>query len=99
MSGYKENNNFIDVICRYTSTGNIIPLRIRIKDTDGEYHNFTIKGYKELSHPGEYISPYGTMVHSNNWNFECKIQVFDSIKLINLFFNSNDNLWKITHIS
>lgn len=99
MSGIRELNNFIDVICQYTADGNIIPLRIRVKDGDGEYHSFTIKGYKELSHPGEYISPYGTMVHSRNWSFECKIQVFDSVKLVNLFFNSNENLWKITQIT
>lgn len=98
MGTLTENNNFIDVICQYTTDGRVIPLKIRVKDEDGVYQTFMIKAYKELSHPGAYKSPYGTLSHSRNWSFECKIQVFNIIKQITLCFNSEDNLWKITSI-
>lgn len=98
--GLTDNkNNFIDVICQHTADGNIIPLRIRLKDEDGIFQTFNIKGYKELSTPAKYISPYGTIVHSHTWTFLCKIQVLDTLKSIELFYNSNDNLWKITKIT
>ena len=66
MSGVKDQNNFIDVICQYTATGNIIPLRIRVRDTDGEYHCFTIKGLENchiranINRPTE---PWCTVTH------------------------------------
>jgi len=99
MGNISENNQFIDVICQYTKTGNIIPMRLRFQDCDGIFHEFNVKGYKELSVPGSYKSPYGTLSHSSNWTFLCKIQVFDKYKNVELFFNSTDNLWKIVRIS
>ena len=98
MSAIKEQNKFIDVICQYTKKGNIIPLRLRIEDNDGMMHEYNVKGYKETSHPGEYTTPYGTMAHSNNWSFRCKIQILDQYRNVDIFFNSNNNLWKITGI-
>lgn len=98
MSSVKENNQFIDVICQYTKSGNIIPMRLRLQDADGFYHEFNVKGYKELSQPGKYQTPYGTIAHSSTWTFQCHIQVFDKLKTVELFFNSNDNLWKIVRV-
>lgn len=95
MESINEKYQFIDVICQFTSKGDVIPLRIRVKDCDGMYQTFTIKGYKELSNPGEYSSPYDTLVHSNLWTFLCKIQVFDQIKTVKLFYNTRENLWKL----
>ena len=96
--GAVTENNFIDVICQHTSDGNIIPLRLRIKDEDGIFQTFNVKGYKELSMPGRFISPYGTLVHSHTWTFLCKIQILDMQKQVELFYNSADNLWKIVRV-
>ncbi|MCQ2082617.1 MAG: hypothetical protein MJZ11_13260 [Lachnospiraceae bacterium] len=98
MGVIAENNQFIDVICQYTKTGMIIPMRLRIQDSDGLYHVYNVKGYKELTSAGEYKTPYGTISHSPNWRFSCKIQVFDKYKDVELFFNGKDNLWKIVGI-
>lgn len=91
-------HNFIDVICQHTKEGDIIPLRIRLEDEDGIMQTFNIKGYKELTSKGRYVSPYGTIVHSHTWSFICKIQVLNSIKEVELFYNSNDNLWRLTRV-
>lgn len=95
MKGIGENNQFIDVICQYTKTGNIIPMRLRVQDSDGIYHEYNVKGYKELSSAGECKTPYGTTSHTSIWRFSCRIQVFDKYKYVELFFNGKDNLWKI----
>lgn len=99
MGDIQENNQFIDVICQYTKTGNIIPMRLRIQDNDGIYHEFNVKGYRELTSPGEYKTPYGTISHSSIWRFSCRIQVLNRYKDIELFFNGKDNLWKIVGIT
>lgn len=98
MSEINENNQFVDVICQYTKRGDMFPIRLRIQDEDGMFQTYTIKGYKQLSHPGTYTSPYGTLAHANAWRFLCRIQVLDSQKTVELFFNSTDNLWKIVRI-
>ncbi len=91
-------NQFVDVICQYTKDGKIIPLRVRLQDEDGLYQTFTIKKYKELSHAGEYKTPYGTTSHTSNWNFLCQVQVLNRLLTIELFFNGRDNLWKAVDI-
>lgn len=98
MSAITQKNTFVDVICQYTTDGNIIPLRIRVQDEDGMFQTFAVKSYKELSKPHQSLSPYGTKVHSPNWYFECKVLVFDQLRILRLFFNPTDCLWKITEI-
>ena len=39
----------VDVICQHSADGTIIPIRVRVKDEDGEYHAYTIKGYKDIA--------------------------------------------------
>lgn len=98
MSGMIQNR-FADVICQYTRDGRIIPLRVRLQDDDGMYQTYTIKSYKELSHAGSYKTPYGTISHSSNWNFLCRVQILDKLITMELFFNGSDNLWRIVRIS
>lgn len=62
----------IDLICQHTMDGDIIPLKIRLKDEDGELQEYMVKGYRDLSEYGKYC-------------FECKITVFDTMKLIRIF--------------
>lgn len=95
MGVLEEKNKKIDVICQHTKDGGIIPLRVRVQDEDGEYHDFTIKAYKEKNHPGQFISPYGTAIHGHTWIFICKIQVLDVVRNIELLYNANENIWRI----
>ena len=95
MGNIGENNIFVDVICQHTKKGEIIPMRVRFQDEDGQFQNYNIKSYKELTQPGTYTTPYGTMAHSHIWKFACKIQVFNMYQNIELFYNATDNLWKL----
>ncbi len=99
MGSIPENNLFVDVICQHSKDGRIIPMRIRIQDDDGMLQSYTIKGYKELSRPEEHLTCYGTLAHSSNWIFLCRIQILNTYKNIELLYNSINNLWKITKIS
>ena len=71
----------IDLICQHTMEGVIIPLRIRLRDEDGELQEYTIKGYRDTSE-------FGLM------SYECKIVVRDTMKIIHIF-SSNGILWKL----
>ena len=69
----------IDFICQHTMEGKIIPLRIRLRDEDGELQEYTIKGYRETSEFG-------------CTSFECKIIVNGYMKLVNIF-SSDCKVW------
>ena len=84
----------LDVICQHSSGGEIIPLRIRIKEDD-EYHTFTIKGYKNVSTNGAYTTPDDVYVTSNIMVFECLIDVFGQRKSIRFYFNKNSVEWSV----
>lgn len=94
----EENNMLLDVICQHKSDGSLIPLKIRVKDEDGESQVFMIKAYKEIMHPGEYILPGGMPTASHLWQFECKISVFHVERKIRLFFNAYTNVWKMSFL-
>lgn len=85
-----------DVICQHNKDGTIIPLKIRIKDDDGESQTYSIKSYKDLSTNGDFVLPNGVNVSRRHlWSFECKIQVFDLLKRIRLFYNAADGCWRV----
>lgn len=95
-----EITKFADVICQHTTDGAIIPIRLRIKDEDGVFHEYNIKGYKDLTHSGQYTLPNGTMVNGNHiHSFECKIVVFNQVRILRLIYNAYDCRWKIISIS
>lgn len=98
MSAIRENYTLADVICQHKTDGTIIPLKIRIADENGEYQIFNIKSYKVLSDHKEHTLPNGASATLSNhlWQFECKICVFNMIKRIYLFYNSYENLWKVS---
>ena len=93
--GTEAKNREIDVICQHTVDGHMIPLRIRLKDEDGEYQIFRVKSYKDQSHKGSYTMPNGVAVTSAIFPFQCKINVFGREKIIDIFYNSNDNIWRM----
>ena len=38
----------VDVICQHSSDGNIMPLKIRFEDEDGQWQTYIIKEYKDI---------------------------------------------------
>ena len=97
MGVIQEKYTLADVICQHKTDGSIIPLKIRITDEDGEYQVYNIKSYKDVSNRTAYTMPNGTSVAPANhlWKFECKICAFNTLKQIQLFYNANENSWKV----
>ena len=88
-------NKHVEVICQHTKKNRIIPLRIRLEDEDGIEQTYNIKSYKDVTCHDGYTLPNGVKVTSGHWTFECKILVFDTLKVIKLFYNPRDNAWTI----
>ncbi|MBO7334679.1 MAG: hypothetical protein J6S95_05040 [Lachnospiraceae bacterium] len=86
----------IDVICQHTKEGNIIPLKIRIKDEEGEYQAFLVRAYKDLSKRGKFTLPNGIIATNDILPFACKIAVFGRERVINIYYNRNDNIWRLS---
>lgn len=86
----------IDVICQHSRDGTMIPLRIRVKDDEGEYQAYTIQGYRDLSHQGTRTMPDGVYVTDKTLVFECNITVFGRKKIIRLYYEPNGTVWKMT---
>ena len=92
-----SNRTAVDVICSHSTDGTLIPMRIRVKDVEGEYHIYNIKEYKDLSHQGTKTLSDGVYVTNNTFVFECKILVFDVKKTIRLYYELNDTIWHMTY--
>ncbi len=91
-----ENLRPVDVICQHSIDGTIIPLRIRIVDEDGLRQAFSIKEYRDLSHQGTRTMPDGVYVTDNTLVFECKIVVIDRERIVRLYYNPREIVWKMT---
>lgn len=89
-------NKAVDVICQHTREGNMIPLKVRIQDEEGEFQTFAVKGYKALSHKESYTMPNGVIATSTIFPFDCKISVFGNEKILHLYYNSNDQIWRMS---
>lgn len=98
MGAVSENVKLVDVICQHTRKASIIPIRVRIEDEDGIFHEYTIKGYAEKPHASNALTQHGIRTHSHIWTFFCKIQVIDKMRTIELSYNANDNLWRLVRI-
>lgn len=83
MSAIIDRTRPAEVITQFTTDGKIIPIRIKLKDDDGAYQTYSIKGYKELTH-------YDCVL-----TYACKISVFDKIRIIKLIYQSHDCKWYI----
>ena len=86
----------IDVICNFTKEGEIIPLRIRVIDEDGMPQVFTIKEYKDCSHHGARTMPDGVYVDDRTLIFECRIVVFDRLRMIRLYLEPDQLIWRMS---
>ena len=90
-----KSEQTVDVICQHKQDGTIIPIKICLKDEDKVYHEFVVKAYKVLSHPGQYRLPNQIMTTSHRWTFECKIAVLEREIRIKLFYNACEGQWRI----
>ncbi len=91
MNMHRQN---VDVIAQFNTDGKVIPIRVRLIDEDGARHEYTIKEYREIDHPGCGVAlPNGIYVTGNTLIYECKIVVFGHIKRIDLFYKAEDMAW------
>ena len=86
----------IDLICCHAIDGGITPLRIRVKDEDGQYQAYAVREYRDLSHQGTRFMPDGVYVSDNTLIFECKILVFGREKKVRLYSNDPYLSWVMT---
>jgi len=84
----------VDVIAQFNTDGTIRPIRVRFEDEDGEMQEYTIKGYKDLSHQGSRTMPDGMSIANPDHVYECYIEVFGQRKLIRLYFKSSSDDFK-----
>ena len=84
------------MICQHSSDWSIIPLRICLTDEDGLRQAFTIKEYKDLSHNGTRTMPDGMYVTDRTLIFQRKICVIDRERVITLYPDPPNPVWKMT---
>ena len=86
----------VDVICQHKADGEVIPLRFRLMNEDGQYETYTIKGYRFLTHPGSYTTPDGIYVtRSTTFVYECVVVVLDYKKKVRLYYDTSNSKWRI----
>ena len=85
----------LDVICQHKSNGDIIPIRFRLMNEDGEYETYTIKGYRNITHPGPYTTPDGLYVSNNVYIYECLVVVLNYKRKVRLYFDTHNCKWRI----
>ncbi len=88
----------VDVICQHSRDGTVIPMRVRIRDEDGEYQAYTIKNYKNLSHQGSREMPDGIYVNDSTLIFECSITTLGKERRIRLYCDDVESCWKMTAV-
>ena len=86
MSKVIDSVDSVDVICQHKSNGEIIPIRFRLMNEDGEYENYTIKEYRPLNHKGTYTTPDGIFVSEcTTLVYECVVVVLNSKRKVRLY--------------
>ena len=85
----------VDVSSVHYKDGQVVPLRIRVEDEDGEEHTYSIKDYKDLSGRGAYTTSDGIYVTDRILHFECRIVVLGQIRRLRLYYHRNTEIWTI----
>ena len=94
MAVHRQN---VDVIAQFNKDGKVIPIRVRLEDEDGFRHEYTIKEYREIDHPGCGVPlPNGIFVTGNTLIYECKISVLGHVKTIDLYYKAGDMTWYVS---
>jgi len=83
----------IDVICQHKVDGSIIPIKIKVRDEDGEFHIFKIGAYRPLIENGTHLLPNGVPLNNHIWSYECRICMFGLEKITYLYYNTTDGRW------
>lgn len=92
----QTNEMLADVICQHTRDQKIIPIKIRLQDEDKVFQEYRIKEYKCVKPGmGTYQLPNEIFANATRWVFECKIEVFGTLRKIKLFYESKDNIWTV----
>ncbi len=89
-------NKAIDVICQHSRDGTMIPLKLRIQDEEGEFQPYAVKSYRDFSHKGNFTMPNGIIATSTLFPFECKINVFGTVMVVSIYYNSTENIWRLS---
>lgn len=87
----------IDCIAQHSSDGELIPLRIRLMDDDGEYQSYTITQCRQLDYAPGHLTPENVELTSYDMVYECHVSVFGQDRLFRLYYNvkSTTPVWKI----
>ncbi len=91
MPAYVHEQKRLDVICEHTMDGNIIPIKIRLQDEDGQYQSFRVRSYRCTS-----LNKTPNPMRFPTLFFECKIQSFGQERIIGISFCFADGTWKLS---
>ena len=92
---YRKKGLPVDVICQHKADGGIVPIKIRVKDNEGEYQAYVIKAYKEIKNKGTYTTADGIYVTDQDLLFDCRITDFGRLKPIRLYYNIQTSTWSL----
>ncbi len=87
----------VDVICQHNKDGEIIPLRLRLTDEEGERHAYTIKSYRDMSERGAYTTQDGIYVTDQLLVFVCKVAVFGRMQNVRLYYDRTSQIWSMKY--
>ncbi len=90
MNGRIHVQKSLDVICQHKKDGNIIPIKIRLQDEDGEYQSYHIKSYRCHTLTNTPDSRRTTILC-----FDCKIIAFGHEQIIGIGYNYGTGLWQL----
>ena len=85
----------IDVICQHSQDGTIVPLKIRVRDDDGEYQAYMIQGFREEERRGGITTKDGVYVNSHVTVYECQITTVGHKRRIRLYYNEESGIWSM----
>lgn len=87
--------NPIDVICQHSCDGTVIPLKIRVRDEDGECQAYAIQGFQEQERRGGITTKDGVYVSSHVIVYECRITTFGVKRSIRLYYDEQSGIWSM----
>ena len=90
MSATVHYQQSLDVICQHKPDGSIVPLKLRLRDADGEYQAYMVKSYRCCGLTDEIKNPTYSRVM-----FECKINSFGRERIIKVSYSYTDGIWRL----
>ncbi len=83
----------IDVICQMSSDGEVMPIKIQLHDEYGELNSYRIRQYRVKYRPGTAMMPDVAFITTKFYVFECKIQAFNRLVQLTLFYDTSSSKW------